>query len=214
MIPVKPAPEPELFDEEVRRPGQAFLKQLGVSKNIPSQIQIPWSRGRFWSKCADSLEKSYNHICCYVAIKINGSNSHEKRSVEHFIPKSISPWLAYEWSNLRLACRKANSNRGTKPVIDPFLVKPDDFRLDLFTFELFPNPELAVERQNQIRETIYNIDLNNDYWKKIMQKYYLQHIENIKLMDSNASNKFLFDNAPIVLAEVQRLPKKIIVEDD
>ena len=33
-------------------------------------------------------------------------------------------------------------------------------------------------------------------------------------MDSNASNKFLFDNAPIVLAEVQRLPKKIIVEDD
>ena len=106
----------------------------------------------------------------------NSSNRFESHSVEHFIPKSINPWLAYEWDNYRLACRKANSDRDKKPVIDPFLVGPDDFRLDLFTQKLFPNPILSKQKQQEVKDTIDNIDLNCDYWVKNRQNYYCEYL--------------------------------------
>lgn len=147
MIPVKPAPEPSKFNKKVREPGRDFLKNLGITKQGDVADNIPWDKARFWAKCYKELDSAYNYICCYVGMRINNSsNRFESHSVERFIPKSINPWLAYEWDNYRLACRKANSDRDKKPVIDPFLVGPDDFRLDLFTQKLFPNPILSKQK--------------------------------------------------------------------
>lgn len=177
MIPVKPAPEPSTFNKKVREPGRDFLKNLGITKQGDVADNIPWDKARFWAKCSKELDSAYNYICCYVGMRINNSsNRFESHSVEHFIPKSINPWLAYEWDNYRLACRKANSDRDKKPVIDPFLVGPDDFRLDLFTQKLFPNPILSKQKQQEVKDTIDNIDLNCDYWVKNRQNYYCEYL--------------------------------------
>ena len=105
MIPVKPAPEPSTFKKKVREPGRDFLKNLGITKQGDIADNIPWDKARFWAKCSKELDSAYNYICCYVGMRINNSsNRFESHSVEHFIPKSINPWLAYEWDNYRLAC--------------------------------------------------------------------------------------------------------------
>ena len=204
MIPIKPAPEPKSFDKNVRQPGLQFLNELGISKPYDGRVRIPWKDGRFWRECIDLLEDSYHHTCCYVGMRINNSNSDKHRSVEHFIPKSLDPWLAYEWSNYRLSCRKANTDRGSKTVLDPFLVDPNDFRLDLFSFELFPNPDLPLNKQSEVQATIDNIDLNNSYWKTNRQKYYIEYIKTQKISQNTLGEQFLLHYAPIVLAEINR----------
>ncbi len=214
MIPVKPAPEPQSFDKNVRIPGRKFLSDLCVPKQRNPGVLIPWNDARYWKRCANKLEKSYNHICCYVGMRINGNIDDERRSVEHFIPKSVEPWLAYEWSNYRLACRKANTDRGTKTVIDPFLVGPDDFRIDLFSCELFPNSELSPAERELIQKTIDSIGLNNSYWKANRRTYYERYQDLIKNCPVEEANKYLKKNAPIILAELQRPVKPIYIEED
>lgn len=194
MIPVKPAPEPSTFNKKVREPGRDFLKNLGITKQGDVADNIPWDKARFWAKCYKELDSAYNYICCYVGMRINNSsNRFESHSVEHFIPKSINPWLAYEWDNYRLACRKANSDRDKKPVIDPFLVGPDDFRLDLFTQKLFPNPILSKQKQQEVKDTIDNIDLNCDYWVKNRQNYYCEYL---KMESEEEGRKYLQKKTP------------------
>lgn len=212
MIPVKLAPEPSTFNKKVREPGRDFLKNLGITKQGDVADNIPWDKARFWAKCSKELDSAYNYICCYVGMRINNSsNRFESHSVEHFIPKSINPWLAYEWDNYRLACRKANSDRDKKPVIDPFLVGPDDFRLDLFTQKLFPNPILSKQKQQEVKDTIDNIDLNCDYWVKNRQNYYCEYL---KMESEEEGRKYLQKNAPILLAELLRPSQKTTVVED
>ena len=209
---LKPAPEPSTFNKKVREPGRDFLKNLGITKQGDVADNIPWDKARFWAKCYKELDSAYNYICCYVGMRINNSsNRFESHSVEHFIPKSINPWLAYEWDNYRLACRKANSDRDKKPVIDPFLVGPDDFRLDLFTQKLFPNPILSKQKQQEVKDTIDNIDLNCDYWVKNGQNYYCEYL---KMESEEEGRKYLQKNAPILLAELLRPSQKTTVVED
>lgn len=217
MIPVKPALEPSSFNDEVRIPGLAFLSRLQIPKVVPTGFKIPWKeqKAEYWKKCSSELENAYNHICCYVGMRINNSLKDPKhRSVEHFVPKSKDPWLAYEWSNYRLACVKANNTRQSKDVIDPFLVGPDDFRLDLYSGELFPNTDLPQEKQKLIQETIDKIELNDSYWTKSRQLYYIYYLEKSKTISITKAKEYLKENAPIVLAELERNIPPLLIEED
>ena len=219
MIPVSPMPEPANFDEMVRSPGRKYLSRHGIRKQGDTAgRRIPWSADKadYWRRCSAELIQEYRSICCYVAMKINRDPGEQDRhtSVEHFVPKSKDPWLAYEWANYRLASCKANRDRGDRDVLDPFAVEADDFLLMLATGEIYPNPAISESRKKVVTETIENLKLNNPYWRKLRLKYYLFYCQNPHNFDQGEMKAFLRDNAPIVLAQLKRPIATMIVEED
>lgn len=219
MIPVSPMPEPANFDETVRSPGRQYLKKYGIRKQGDTAgRRILWSADKadYWRRCSAELIQEYRSICCYVAMKINRDPGEHDRhtSVEHFVPKSKEPWLAYEWTNYRLASRKANRDRGDRNVLDPFAVEADDFLLMLATGVIYPNPALSESRQKVVMETIENLKLNDPYWQELRLKYYSYYLANLQNFDQAEMETFLWDNAPIVLAQLKRPIATMIVEED
>lgn len=202
MINVQRQPEPADFDEKVRKPGLKYLKLAGKTG------KIDWKspKATVWRNCRNELYAAYKGLCCYVAMHISPStvnkNDLYSASVEHFIPKSQRPELAYEWSNYRLASRKANSDRQTKSVLDPFLVKNDWFELELFSGEVNPNPTLPKNLLSKVINTINNLNLNDYHWKKLRVKYFANY--NLAIKNANTeeevliAQKYLKEFAPIV----------------
>lgn len=129
-----------------------------------------------------------------------GNNS---SSVEHFVPKSIAPKLAYEWSNYRLASRKANTDRGDKYVLDPFEVDDEWFVLDLFSGVLSANPSLECVLKEKVEQTIGNLKLNSRYWKNIRIRHFERFNKDFTEAGGNTEEQKkaelqLKTNAPIV----------------
>lgn len=122
MIRIQQQPRPRLFNRLVRRPGLKFLSGL------PNLTKINWKGHDYWRHVAADLYKSYNGICAYLCCPV-GPASFE---VEHYKPKSRFPKLAYDWSNYRLASSGINKRKGVRRVLDPFKVKADSFRINLF----------------------------------------------------------------------------------
>jgi len=83
--------------------------------------------------------------------------------VDHFIPKSEEPKLAYEWDNFRLACLKLNARKGKSlDVIDPFALPPDSFILDFPSLLIKPHPHLLEPLKARVIKTIDQLQLNQD----------------------------------------------------
>jgi uncharacterized protein (TIGR02646 family) len=84
--------------------------------------------------------------------------------IEHYIAKTVTPALAFEWTNLLPACRLCNNAKGEhdhkgallKPdVEDPepyFWIHPDTGKLE-------PHPNLNVAQSHRANETIRLCDL-------------------------------------------------------
>lgn len=156
MIPVKLQPEPDDFDALVRLPGNKFLKKLSLA-NVKLTDKV-WNGHKHWKAIQHPLWEAYNGICAYSAQWINPLSY---PNVDHFIPKSVKPDLAYEWNNYRLACPHANNvKRDHQDVLDPFKVKKDWFLLDFSSLMVIPNPTLPVQLQQQIQITIDRLAIN------------------------------------------------------
>ena len=108
MMRVKARAEPRDFQEKVVLPGALFLTE----NNRPTSKQ--WKGKEYWRKAKGDMGRLYGGVCAYCAIW----RSHDARTVDHFIPKSIEPSLAYRWDNFRLASFSMNSNKGTVLVPD------------------------------------------------------------------------------------------------
>src|SRR5215831_15757470 len=136
MIPVKPQSEPDVFDRLVRIPGINFLKQLSGAKPTDKQ----WKLHAYWKEVRPQLEKCYHCVCAYYAHWIPSGSCHV--TVDHYIPKSAEPELAYEWSNFRLACTNANARKSNfQDVLDPFQIEDNWFILEFPALLLKPNPD-------------------------------------------------------------------------
>ena len=156
MIPIKPQPEPDDFDEKVRKPGLAFLSQ------VPHPKTKDWRD--YWRKSLGDLYDACNHICAYSAQWIPYDTG--RPEVDHFIPKSVKPELAYEWDNLRLICSKMNSNKGIKEeIIDPFFLPADSFILNFPSMLIKPNPNLLEPLKSRVVYTIKELKLNEEMWQ-------------------------------------------------
>lgn len=106
------------------------------------------------------MRRAYASICAYCTTWIpHSTGSH---SIDHFIPKSRSPALAYEWSNFRYVSARFNSRKGTQTIVDPFELVPETFVLDFTTFLILPHPELPPDQKEEIRRTIAILRLNDD----------------------------------------------------
>lgn len=77
-----------------------------------------------WGDAKDRLKKVSNGKCWYCESRQERSDN----AVDHYRPKSIYPWLAYELSNFRYACTFCNSIR-RNPETGELSGKGDHFPL-------------------------------------------------------------------------------------
>ena len=173
MIRVTPAKEPEDFDEKVRVPGNAALRELiGESpdrprpgpKRKPVAQRVgdipPKDLPPFWRQSLGELRSAYRGVCAYLGMKIHPATG--AATVDHFKPKSKYQHLAYEWLNFRLATQQVNTYKGEAQVLDPFEIESGWFVLDIGTFEVKANPDLDDDLRSRIETTILHLRLNED----------------------------------------------------
>ncbi|MBP6664787.1 MAG: TIGR02646 family protein [Chitinophagales bacterium] len=118
------------------------------------------------------LEMTKNH-CAFCDCYELGADI--KPTIEHFDPKTRSPHLAYEWTNLFPACHYCQEKNN---AFDEQLLKPDKedydfyryFYFDDATGELEPNPQATPEEQTCAEITIRLYRLNGSERRKIKEK--------------------------------------------
>jgi hypothetical protein len=190
LIRVTPRPEYPGFNAAVRQPGAAFLA------DCPNPTSHQFRNKNFWSRAAKELHEAYAGVCAYTAMYLP-----EQGSVDHYLPKTSHPHLAYEWSNYRLAGGRINSTKGNlTDVLDPFLIEDDWFHMDIPTCLLKPNPMLERPLRVQISSTINVLGLNRD-------DRYVQERCNILLeyAQGEIGLGFLGRRYPFLAKEVARL---------
>jgi hypothetical protein len=194
LIKVDPMPEPANFNAKVRVPGKAFLTQ------VPNPTSKEFRKNNFWKATLQDLKTAYGSICAYSCIWIPGNCS-----VDHFVPKSARPDLAYEWDNYRLAHDRINSKKAdSTDVLDPFRIQAGWFILDFATLFLYPEASLQSNIKGAVQRTIDILSLNDDPWVKMRFEILKSYL------DGELKISFLQRNYPFIAAEIQRqsiLPK-------
>lgn len=155
MINVKKAKEPDTFCRLVRTPGNRFLQ------NCPNPTSGEWKKHSEWKKIASELYNVYDGICAYTGEWF--SNGLTYPSVDHFLPKSKYPKLAYEWNNYRLTTPRINEHKGDKTnILDPFKVNNGWFVLDIPSCLILPSNTVNQKIKQSIQNTIIGLKLNAD----------------------------------------------------
>lgn len=145
-------PEPADFEVKVRTPGRAFLR------HVPHPSTKQFNKNNHWKECLPQLYTAYAGICAYSACWLPMESS-----VDHFVPKTVDPNLAYEWSNYRLSSLRLNSYKGDHiDVLDPFHILHDWFALNFTNFLIEPNAGLVPQIEAEVRRTIEVLRLNSD----------------------------------------------------
>ena len=99
--------------------------------------------------------------CAFCESKL-GKTSHPE--IDHYVPKSIDPDLAFEWTNLLPACRLCNEAKGCQNHNNA-LLKPDAedpepyFWINRDSGELEADPKLSEAEKKRAEETIRLCDL-------------------------------------------------------
>lgn len=145
---------------------------------------------------------AHNGICSYIAHWIPRSSN---PNVDHFIPKSVRPDLAYEWSNYRLTCPLVNTyKKNYQDVLDPFTLPKDWFFLDFPSLLIRPNPEVPYQDQQKIRATIKRLRLNEDVFVNDRSHWLKPYCQ------GNEDFSVLKRDAPFIAYELER---QKLVED-
>lgn len=152
MIQVTLQAEYPEFNSRVRLRGQRFLART------PNPTSAQFKRHNYWSNAKDNLHAAYNGCCAYTSkyLVLTGS-------VDHFLPKSTHPHLAYEWDNYRLVRQQINSRKGSSQnITDPFQIQNGWYVLDMPSCLIRPSTTLAPQIISKINSTINILQLNSD----------------------------------------------------
>ncbi len=155
MIRVEEQDEPPTFAAKVKQPGELFLaaNPHATSKDL--------DRHPYWRRAAGDLYNAYWGICAYTCHRIEGDTGWT--TVEHFVPKSAAPRLAYDWSNFRLVCGRMNARkREYVDVLDPFWLDNGVFAIDFPSLQVQPSGGLGDALTAQAWSTIDRLRLNDD----------------------------------------------------
>ena len=191
MILVKEQPEPPRFDKEVRTPGREFLRH---TRNPTTD---EWGSRSYWRKVLMELHHAYMGVCAYTCHWI----AHDTGSVtvDHFIPKSVRPTLAYEWSNYRLVCGRMNGRKGIhQDVLDPFELSSHVFELHFPSLQVRPSVRHATDLVRRAKKTIERLGLNDELSVKARLVYVREYC------NSHITLGFLEHNAPFIFQEMVR----------
>jgi hypothetical protein len=157
-----------------------------------------WQKHAYWKYASDDLYRAYGGICAYTGEWFSRTST--STSVDHFIPKSINPNLAYEWSNYRLTTQKANGNKADHTgIADPFLVSSGWFVLKFPSCLIAPGDELSPADYATVQRTINILRLNED-------DEYVQGRCNIILyyIKGDITLNYMWDKYPFIAHEITR----------
>lgn len=182
MIPVPLPPEPDNFDERVRREGLAHLHEQGRDPDEPAPralfaMRRIMSNGgerscEYWQLAKEDLRHAYHNRCVYSCFQIEvetlaSGQTVSMHSIDHFKPISLSPARqAYDWSNLRWAWGVIDNHKGNSVIPDdhdPTRLQADALILSEDPSGLLivaPNPSLPPAEQVRLADTITKLGLN------------------------------------------------------
>lgn len=193
MIHVSAKPEPISFDKNVRRPGQNFLNPFLIAGKKPKNKHF--SKKNFWQYAIKDLHAAYNGICAYTCFYMV-----DRGTVDHFVPKSKQPKLAYEWSNYRLCRSRVNQyKKDSMDVIDPFIVQNGWFVLDFPSCLVRPNDGLSPTKISLVLKSIEVLKLNDDD-AFVQERCDLM----MEYADKNISLSHLSKRYPFLASEITR----------
>lgn len=153
MIPIPKQPEPAGFNSNVRKRGAAFLKAN------PAPLSHDFKAHQYWKWAATELYEAYHRTCAYSCVYIPMSPG----TIDHFVPKTRRPDLAYEWDNYRLALHRMNMYKADRTdIADPFAVRSGWFVLDFPSCLVRPGANLTPDEQRLVQTTISALKLNDD----------------------------------------------------
>ena len=184
MRPVKQRKEPPCFDGRVRKRGQEFVK---THPDVPVGKWPP-----YWRDISRELWDAYDGIDAYYSFYFEYIMGVQ---VDHFLPKSRCPHLAYEWSNYRLASSGANGHKHTTVnILDPFTMKPHSFFINFLSGEIYPNPNYAKSYVLKCNQTIKALKLDDqslNYARR--QRFYELCIGAVSLEHLKKISPFVWD---------------------
>jgi hypothetical protein len=198
VIPVTPAAEPATFDAKVRQPGLRFL-----ARGLPPGT---WTSATYWRKALPDLRIAYSAICCYSAEwvpSVTGTSS-----VDHFVPRSSRPDLAYEWSNFRHAAARLNARKGdAEGILDPFGIGVDWFSLDFPSLQVKPGLDLPSERRDDFYRTVAILHLNDETSIASRMRWVKGFCEALFVF------AYLKESAPFIAREIERQELMTTLQD-
>ncbi|MDM8564697.1 HNH endonuclease [Candidatus Halobeggiatoa sp. HSG11] len=83
-----------------------FYENLRYQGKIKPRWNTACKEGDKVSKIRQKLLQMSNETCVYCGIKIDDVTM----DVDHYLPSSLFPYLAYSWDNLVPSCKKCNQN--------------------------------------------------------------------------------------------------------
>ena len=189
MIRVTEKPEYAEFDAQVRQRGVRYLQRN------PSPTSKQFGKHNYWTKSLNQLRGAYDRLCAYTTRELVDTGS-----VDHFVPKTKYPGLAYEWSNFRLTRQIINRRKGnSEDVIDPFDVCEEWFVLDIPSCLIRPGKGIARETRVAVNNTINILGLNRD--ERLVEERCRLLLD---LADGDITLNFLDRHYPFLSAEVRR----------
>ena len=193
MIPVGLPVPPANYLISVRTPGLAFLA------TTPHPNYKQWRRKSFWTRIHDYMYLSFNGVCNYCSSwtprNENTTPSHiHQTSIDHYVPKSANPPLAYEWTNFRLSRLRLNNRKDIhRDVVDPCRIGVDWFYLDFTSFLIRPYSTLNAHDASAVTATIERLELNSDldYVNERIAIIGLYSLDRITLPEAAAKYPFI-----------------------
>lgn len=159
MMPVSLPRPPTHYQARVRGSGLRFLGRT------PNPTNEQWSKHRYWQNIHSDLYGWHKGVCVYCASWTPHPRQHgvDHTSIDHFVPKSVNPRLAYEWSNFRMVRAKLNNRKDNfQDVIDPCTLQVGWFQLNFTSFFLEPDGGLPPAVRRRVVATIQRLLLNDD----------------------------------------------------
>ncbi len=163
MMPCTRGPEPDLL----ARRGAELTRDYVAARRADPRARFAWRRREGRSL----LEVVREALALMTAKHCSYCDGHPiddtgEETVDHFRPKALFCELAYEWTNLFLACSACNHAKGER--WDELLLRPDDpdfeferyFECDFATGKLLPALTASPEEQARAARTIELLRLN------------------------------------------------------
>ena len=188
MRTVTPQPEPQEFDQRVRKPGNAGLARLRVNGQ---KLRF----NPLWNRVYDDFHRLYGGFCAYTCFY-----QVDRATVDHFRPKVRHPHLAYEWDNYRLSSPRTNQFKGKREdVLDPFEIGDGWFVLDFPSCLIRVRDGLEDALADAVTCTIDALRLNDDDYL-VQRRFDLVHA----FAEGCISQAYIRRMNPFVFDEITR----------
>lgn len=192
MIPVARTAAPNDFEDKVGNLGRVFLRET------PNPTTNQYNNHNYWVKVKGDLYDDHNGVCaysCHFISRVTGNDT-----VEHFVPKSADPTLAYVWENYRLVCGRFNGRKGTyQDVLDPFEIDEGMFVLKFPSLLIKPAEHLNQADTIAVDKSITRLKLNDDEKCVEARVGYV-----LDFCRGDITFRYLENKAPFIALELER----------